>query len=138
MTVETCPLLNEIPWIRHGFFNQEESNRPEISPKDNYFSDEYPNALFLIQTHSDKICTDKSNIDADASITDENDLALVIKTADCCPVLVVCTTTRLIANIHAGWPGALNKITSKTITAMVERGAKPETMIAAIGPCIHH
>jgi YfiH family protein len=137
--VETCPLLNELPWIRHGFFDK---NNPCADAKKlvgiQKFNNEFPETLFLRQTHSDYFINDpqQSENPADAAITDRENLALAIKTADCCPVLLVCTHSKQIAAIHAGWRGALNNITTKVIDELIKRGAKPETMIAAIGPSI--
>jgi YfiH family protein len=131
---ETCPLLEEIPWIKHGFFSADITHTMiGIEPYK-----EYPRTLFLKQTHSDKILTDINNDqEADASITNETGLALAIKTADCCPILLVCTDTKEIAVVHAGKLGAANRIASKTVEQLIHNGAKPENIIAAIGPCIH-
>ena len=50
---------------------------------------------------------------ADALITKKSKLALVVKTADCMPVIV--TDEEKIGVIHIGWKGLENKIFHKTI-----------------------
>jgi YfiH family protein len=74
---------------------------------------------------------------ADASITDKSGTALAIKTADCVPLLLVCTKTKMIAAVHAGWQGALNRIAAKTVKKMIDKGAKPSRIVAALGPSLH-
>ena len=71
------------------------------------------------QTHSD-ICVQDlfSNINeqkADAHFTDDPNIALVVKTADCMPILIADETQKRVLSIHAGWRGVENKITSKSI-----------------------
>jgi len=141
MIIETCPLLNEIPWIKHGFFGADNpcaltTGLCGVHP----FTQDFPQAKFLKQDHTDAILLDRDDplaCIADAAITNRDNMALAIKTADCCPVLLVCTRTRHIAAIHAGWPGALNNIAAKTLETIINQGAKPDNIIAAIGPCIH-
>ena len=141
MSYETCPLLNEIPWIKHGFYDESNPCANTAGMKGiRFFNDEYPQAKFLKQDHTDAILTDQDDpltSIADAMITDEENIALAIKTADCCPVLLVCTDTKQIAAVHAGWPGAVNQITAKTAEKLIKHGARPENIIAAIGPYIH-
>ena len=42
----------------------------------------------------------------------------------------------MIAAIHAGWKGALGGVVHNTITAMCELGAKPQNIVAVVGPAI--
>lgn len=74
---------------------------------------------------------------ADALITDEPDMLLMMLYADCVPVFLVDPVTRAIGLIHAGWRGTLAGVVGKTITAMGENfGASPRACLAAVGPCI--
>lgn len=74
----------------------------------------------------------------DALITTEARLLLSVRTADCLPILVVDPDLRVIAVIHAGWRGALARVTEKTIGEMQRRfGANPRRLFAALGPCVH-
>lgn len=73
---------------------------------------------------------------ADAMVTDRPGLALGIVTADCAPVLFADATAGVIGAAHAGWRGALAGVLEATTAAMVTLGARPDRIVAAIGPCI--
>ena len=73
---------------------------------------------------------------ADALITHETDLALLIAVADCGPVLLWDEVAGIIAAAHAGWRGTIAGVCEQTVDAMRESGAEPARMKAWIGPCI--
>ena len=73
---------------------------------------------------------------ADAMVTDQDGVALGIVTADCAPVLFADRHARVIGAAHAGWRGALSGVLEATLTAMIELGANPTRIAAAVGPCI--
>ncbi len=73
---------------------------------------------------------------ADGLVTDRPGIALGILTADCVPVLLADAEAGVIGAAHAGWKGALAGVTDATLEAMVALGARPERIMAAIGPCI--
>ena len=76
--------------------------------------------------------------DADALITEESNIYLVVSVADCIPVSVYDKSKKVIANIHSGWRGTEKKIVPKTINKMMTKfGCKPENMIVFIGPGIN-
>ncbi|WP_369058728.1 peptidoglycan editing factor PgeF [Caulobacter sp. 73W] len=56
--------------------------------------------------------------------------------ADCAPVLIVDPVARIVASAHAGWRGALDGVVQSAVDTMVELGADPADMVAAVGPCI--
>jgi YfiH family protein len=73
----------------------------------------------------------------DALMTRLPGLLLGVQTADCVPVLLVDTKTRAVAAFHAGWRGTMARIVERGVGTMrLEFGAKPENLIAAIGPAI--
>jgi YfiH family protein len=74
--------------------------------------------------------------DADAIVTQNPNLVLGIFTADCVPILLYDEPTQTIAAVHAGWRGAQKGVVGETVRRMSELGVKPETIKAAIGPCI--
>ena len=59
----------------------------------------------------------------DALVTNQPGVTVVVRTADCVPVLVYDRRRKAVAAIHAGWRGALAGIVPKTIQAMVARFA---------------
>ncbi|PZX12650.1 peptidoglycan editing factor PgeF [Celeribacter halophilus] len=72
----------------------------------------------------------------DALVTDQPDLALVILTADCQPVLFADAKARVIGAAHAGWKGAIGGILEATLDEMEALGASRENITAIIGPSI--
>lgn len=73
---------------------------------------------------------------ADGMVTDQPGIALGILTADCAPVLMADPDNKVVAAAHAGWRGAFDGVLEATLNLMVDKGAAPETIVAAIGPCI--
>ncbi len=75
----------------------------------------------------------------DGLVTDKAGLPLGVLTADCAPVLFhgrKADRSPVIGAAHAGWGGALKGILESTIDGMMQLGAIPTTIRAAIGPCI--
>ncbi len=74
--------------------------------------------------------------EADALVTATPGLVLGIVTADCAPVLFADKQAGVVGAAHAGWRGAVGGVLENTVDAMVELGAQPERIAAAIGPTI--
>ena len=68
----------------------------------------------------------------DALWSDSPHTALGIKVADCLPVTLIDPARGVMANIHSGWRGAVQRIVDATVDAI---GATPTT-IAWFGPTI--
>jgi YfiH family protein len=97
--------------------------------------------LTLYQIHSaTTVIVDKpwngTVSEADALVTRTPGLAIGALTADCAPVLFCDPEARVIAAAHAGWRGALLGIVEATVASMERLGAKPERVVAVIGPTI--
>ncbi|WP_337996857.1 peptidoglycan editing factor PgeF [Oleispirillum naphthae] len=73
---------------------------------------------------------------ADAMVTDVPGIALGILTADCVPVLLADTQKGIVGAAHAGWKGAIKGVLEETVTRMIDLGARPGTIAAAVGPSI--
>jgi YfiH family protein len=74
---------------------------------------------------------------ADAIISDDPDVAIGVRVADCAPVLLFDPARRVGAAVHAGWRGtaaAISRITAMTL--QTEFGSRPSDVIAAVGPCL--
>ncbi len=63
-------------------------------------------------------------------------IAGVIKTADCLSIVLIDPAFPMAAIVHAGWRGTLQRITSKAVDMMAERGAAKQRIIALMGPSI--
>jgi polyphenol oxidase len=92
----------------------------------------------LNQVHGDGIIKTSEIIsheipEADGIISDNPGDTLVIRTADCVPVLLS-SEEGIFAAVHAGWKGLAKYIIGKCILKMKEMGAR--NFIAAIGPAI--
>ncbi len=77
-------------------------------------------------------------LEGDALVTNQKNLALVIESADCYPVLLEDRVAGVIGAAHCGWRGSVGKILESTIAKMLELGARLEHLRAAIGPGICH
>ena len=74
---------------------------------------------------------------ADALISGESDLTLVVRVADCGPVWLHCGKTGAIGLVHSGRKGTELGIVPAAIQAMKkEFGADPAGMLGLLGPCI--
>lgn len=101
-------------------------------------------AVTLRQIHSDIVhrvdSPDRAAGDplgGDALVTRAPGCLLVIKTADCVPILLADSKQRAIAAIHAGWRGTVHRIAAKTLGRMqMEFGTRPQDVVAALGPSI--
>ena len=75
--------------------------------------------------------------EADALVTAQTDVPLIIFTADCTPILLFDPICKVIAAVHSGWRGTALAIVAKTVRVMCEKfGCRPENIAAAVGPCI--
>jgi YfiH family protein len=82
----------------------------------------------------DSPCPDKGY---DAVMTREKGAALCVLTADCVPILIHDPVSGCAAAVHAGWAGSVSRIAGRVVEGMVHAfGARPEDMLAAIGPSI--
>jgi YfiH family protein len=73
----------------------------------------------------------------DALWTDERNVSLAIKIADCLPVALIDPAHAVIANVHSGWRGAVEGITAATVDAISSQTAfEPRSSFAYLGPSI--
>lgn len=74
---------------------------------------------------------------ADGIITDQPDLPLTQRYADCTPVLVYDPQRHAIGLVHAGWRGAVAGVTSALVQAMAQAfDSDPARLVAVVGPAI--
>ena len=73
----------------------------------------------------------------DIIFTDNPDVTLFMRFADCTPLLFSDSHLGIVGIAHAGWEGTVRGVASVAIETMCERyGSKPENIQAAIGPSI--
>lgn len=136
-TVFTIPEWNKIGFIVHGFGNRywgrhDFSAHPELK-------DLRP--VFLRQIHSDilHIVDDvpDGTLTGDALITDRQGILLVVKTADCLPILIVDRKKKAVAAVHCGWKSTSQGLALKVVNGMEEHfHSDPSSLLVALGPCI--
>jgi hypothetical protein len=83
--------------------------------------------------------SDKSEVipETDALITDEPGLALLLRFADCVPVLFYDVEHRAVGLAHAGWRGTAAGVVPACVRAMTAAfGTQPRNLWAGIGPAI--
>ena len=100
---------------------------------DNYYE--------LTQIHSNIInIVDNNYINetkGDALITNKKNTPLVVKTADCIPILLYDEKNSVIAVVHSGWKGTTNNIAIDTLNTMIEKyNSKKEDIKAYLYPSI--
>ena len=72
-----------------------------------------------------------SDEEADGLVTEERGRLLVVRTADCVPILIARDDGRRVAAIHAGWRGLVAGVIPRALEVL---GAGE--WAAAVGPCI--
>lgn len=75
--------------------------------------------------------------DADAAISDDPELLLVVSAADCFPVLFHDPVTGAVGAAHCGWRGTEARLVARVVTAMErEFGSRPADLRIGVGPGI--
>ncbi len=103
-----------------------------------------PHSIFDVwQVHGCRIVEaqeprgDAQAIQADGIITNRPAVTLLMRFADCVPILLHDPTRRAVGIVHAGWLGTVRKAAMELVNAMQRAyGSKPADLIAGIGPSI--
>lgn len=78
---------------------------------------------------------------ADGILTDRPDVTLVMRFADCVPVLMFDPERPAIGLVHAGWKGTVRKVVRNAVKQMAASfGTRPEALLVGLGPAVagHH
>ena len=159
----TADVLNEASGVRHGFFTRRggvsegayASLNCGLGSKDDpdrvgtnraramdRFGVRGEALATAYQVHSDRVAvvekpwTADERPQVDGLVTRSKGVALGILTADCVPVLFADAAGGVIGAAHAGWRGAHAGILEATVAAMVDLGARAQSTVAVVGPCI--
>jgi len=75
--------------------------------------------------------------DTDGLVTNEMGVSLIVKIADCSPVLLYDPKNHVIGALHCGWRGAARGMCAVGVEKMRALGAEPQNIRVALGACIH-
>lgn len=146
--LESIGLQNSIATKKYNF--KYKNNRDKIgSDMKNFLAESNlnPKIIFTaIQTHSNSVVDAKGGDDfiygkiipnVDGLVTNNRDTALVIKFADCTPVVLYDPVKKVQASVHSGWRGTSTKISEIAIEKLIsDYNSKREDIYAFIGPSI--
>ncbi|MCS7281527.1 MAG: peptidoglycan editing factor PgeF [Desulfobacterota bacterium] len=128
------------PHFVYGFFTK---RGPDLKdPKDaSFFLEVFSLKRFVVmnQEHSDRINIIKNGENpqtGDALVVLERNVAALVKSADCCPIVLMDPKHEIAAVIHAGYKGTLKRIAEKTVKVMEDLGSEPKDLYAVVGPSI--
>jgi YfiH family protein len=78
-----------------------------------------------------------SRPEADGITSKDPAVALVVRVADCAPVLIADAATGAVAAVHAGWRSTMQRIVIDAVTSLRhDYGSRPEDLVVAIGPSL--
>lgn len=128
MTELKSPLLEQLPWLRHGF-----GTRSSPLNQDGMASLKQIHSAVVLVADRLEGCVGEG----DALLTAEAGCTISVRTADCFPILLVDRAQRVVAAVHAGWRGTAAGIAAEAVHQMqFTFGTRPEDVLAAIGPGI--
>ena len=142
LRLTTVPALCAVASLVHGFEQRAPGagiERPEAGPvRAARILERQGRLLLLRQVHGATVVEApwEGTPEADAAVAAAPGWLLGIRTADCLPVLLVDVDRRLVAAAHAGWRGTAAGIAARAVDALVAHGARPEQILAALGPGI--
>lgn len=73
---------------------------------------------------------------ADGLVTERENQAVWVCTADCTPVLIADVETGQVAAVHAGWRGTATRIVPQAIARLQAQGSQLSNLRIAMGPAI--
>lgn len=133
----TEPRMEALPWLVHGFGTADWTEASAgAAPGFESFA-----WAVLDQVHGDAVHridrAPAGRLRGDGLVTTARRLLLVVRTADCLPVLLAGEPGRVVAAVHCGRRGTARRILARAVEIMVrDCGAEPGRIIAALGPCI--
>ena len=81
--------------------------------------------------------TPRGKPEADILVSNDPEVAIAVRAADCVPLLLADSKTGAVAAVHAGWRGTAAGAATAAVDALGrEFASRPEDLVAAIGPSI--
>jgi YfiH family protein len=107
----------------------------------------YDSLAYVWQIHSDRVLQidhpilERTPEKADGMVTDRPGVTLMMRFADCVPILAIDPTRSALGIAHAGWKGTLGRIASRLVETLANTyGSRAQDLVVGIGPSIaaHH
>ena len=101
-----------------------------------------PDPVNIMQVHGSNVVMAKKQFahqvyEADGLVTNETQLPLVIRTADCLPIFMYDSFNQCVGLIHAGWRSSQLNIVVIALDLMKSKyNTRPENLKIAFGPAI--
>lgn len=144
-------LLQTNPRLLHGFFGTEIPFARSLTPDAVAHSRARLGAYFQIPPQQVRLMDQVHGTNVHQIVSEEEgiipavdglvvalpNVAIGVLTADCVPLLFYEPQRHIAAVAHAGWRGALDGIVEATVCTLEKAGAKRQSIMACIGPCIH-
>jgi len=92
------------------------------------------NVFFLDEPVGENV---KKISETDGVITDRRGVVLIVRTADCVPMVFCDKKNNLIAVSHQGWRGTYKRLPQVVIKKMLEKGASLDSIVVSLGPAIN-
>jgi len=133
----SVPRLKSFPWLVHGFGLA--GFTLDSLKKDGELASFHP--VVMKQLHSSRVFflddPPRKKLAGDGLVTTRPGLLLVIKTAECLPVLLLDEDHRAVAAVHCGWRSTYQKILAVAVELLRRQcGTRTEKLLVAFGPCI--
>lgn len=144
-----APILRSLSWLDHGFTTRAAGDMRRAAPQRRLLhgiaaaDGSRWQWSFLEQVHGSviwripqppgapRICV------GDGLMTATPGRLLAVRTADCVPVLLADPQHRVVAAVHAGWRGTVQRVVEKAVGELRRQfGVPPTALRAAIGPRI--
>lgn len=114
-------------------------NQMQISPQEIYSGTQVHgvNIAYCDGKNGEDYLIGRNFPDTDGLITDQPNIALLIKYADCSPIILFDPVKGVHAALHSGWRGTVQRISEHAIAMMESRFySKREDILAYVGPSI--
>ncbi|OGK10022.1 hypothetical protein A2767_00085 [Candidatus Roizmanbacteria bacterium RIFCSPHIGHO2_01_FULL_35_10] len=131
-----------------GFSTSDLGDARNLNIVTNFFNQQnipFTKLIYLEQIHSINVeilenIKTENNLeilkDSDGVITNNLKTILIVRNADCVPLIITDKTRGYIGISHQGWRGSLKNMSEKMVNTFLNLGSKVEYLTGAIGPAI--